>query len=335
MKSFRERNPVPIAVLGLVGIVAAGLLTFYSNSLPFLSHVTDYSAQFHDASGLKADDDVRVAGVRVGNIDSISLDHTVVRVHFHLSGVWIGDLTTAAIKIKTLLGQEYLALDPHGTTRQDPHRPIPVSRTTTPIDVSAALSGLARTTGAIDTKQLASSFEVLAQTFADTPAAVQASLKGLRALSQTIASRDAGLRQLAANSATITATLVTDNTAVSQLITDGGQLLDELHARSAAITQLLTGTTLFAKQLTGLAHDNGARLGPALAQLTKVTDVLLANKTHLEMALRLIGPYYSMLTDATGSGHWLDVYLCGLFDASDAPELDSTAVRNCTPAGAR
>jgi phospholipid/cholesterol/gamma-HCH transport system substrate-binding protein len=335
MKSFSERNTVRVAVVGLVAMVGVGALIFYSNSLPFLNSSTDYSATFTDASGLRADDDVRVSGVRVGSVDSISLDRTHVRVRFHVSGVWLGDETVAAIKIKTLLGQEYVALDPRGTRRQDPASTIPATRTTTPVDVSEALSKLAVTTDDIDTAQLADSFETLAKAFADTPAAVRTSLQGLTALSQTIASRDSKLRELAGRSNSLTSLLVEDRTQVESLITDGSKLLDELQARSSAITALLTGTESFATELTGLVHDNSSSLRPALDELSKVTTVLSANRTNIDKALRLIGPYYSLLTDATGNGHWMDIYLCGLFDSSDAPELNATALRNCTPAGAK
>ena len=66
-------------------------------------------------------------------------------------------------------------------------------------------------------------------------------------------------------------------------------------------------------------------LGPALAQLSKVSQILDSNRSHIEDALRLIGPYYSLLNNAAGNGHWVDIYLCGLFTANDVPLLDSTA----------
>jgi phospholipid/cholesterol/gamma-HCH transport system substrate-binding protein len=51
--------------------------------------------------------------------------------------------------------------------------------------------------------------------------------------------------------------------------------------------------------------------------------------------VKKLGPYYRLLTSAMGNGHWVDAYVCGLFDDQDAPVLDNDVVRNCHPGGAK
>jgi phospholipid/cholesterol/gamma-HCH transport system substrate-binding protein len=333
MKAFNERNPIVIAIVGLVALIVLGLGTFYSNDLPFIGSGTTYSAYFTDAGGLQDGNDVRIAGVKVGQVQSIALDGTKVKVEFDVKDAWVGNQSTASIRIKTLLGQEYLAIAPQGDAAQDSGTPIPATRTTTPIDVVQALSGLSDTAGNIDTTQLSKSFEVLSAAFKQTPSTVRATLQGLSALSRTIASRDAKLRELATNARQVTGTLAQSNDQFTALINDGGLLLQELQDRSAAITSLLDGARQLATQLSGLVADNQRTIGPALASLQKVTAILAANQQNLSSALRLIGPYYSLLNDAAGNGHWVDAYLCGLFDANDDPILSANVVRNCNPGG--
>jgi phospholipid/cholesterol/gamma-HCH transport system substrate-binding protein len=171
----------------------------------------------------------------------------------------------------------------------------------------------------------------MADAFRNTPSVVRASLNGLSRLSQTIASRDNALALLVQNTRRITAVLSQNNPHIDALVRDGNLLLRELQGRSAAITTLLTGTQKLSAQLIGLVHDNNASLSPALAQLSRVTDILQRNQGNLDNALRLIGPYYTLLNDAVGNGPWLDVYLCGLFAANGDPQLNSTAQRNCAP----
>ena len=77
-------------------------------------------------------------------------------------------------------------------------------------------------------------------------------------------------------------------------------------------------------------EDRSARHCNSLKQ---VTEILVANKGNLNKALQLIGPYYTMLNDAAGNGHWVDAYICGLFDSNDDPILSSTVVRDCAPGG--
>lgn len=331
MRSFTERNPVTIAVVGLLAAVAVVLTAFYWKKLPLVNNTTGYHAVFAEAAGLRSGDDVLVAGVSVGTVSGVSLEGGHVRVDFDVDGTWIGDRSTAAIKIKTLLGRKFLAIDPLGAKPLDPGVAIPLSRTTSPYDVTTALEGLGGRLGQIRTTQLARSFTAIADSFRNTPSVVRASLSGLSRLSRTIASRDNALGLLVQNTRRITAVLSRNDPHVQALVRDGNLLLRELQGRSAAITTLLRGTRALSAQLVGLVHDNDAVLGPALTQLSRITSVLQRNQGNLDNALRLIGPYYTVLNDAVGNGPWLDVYLCGLFAPNGDPQLNATAQRNCAP----
>ena len=333
MKSFSERNPITVAVVAISVLVLIVLGTFYNQDLPFIGGGDVYAADFRDASGLRSGDDVSIAGVRVGSVDSISLAGDHVRVTFRVKDAWLGDASTASIEIASLLGTEYISIDPRGSHALSPSDTIPLSRTTTPIEPAAAFQGLGRDVSQIDTAQLAKSFDTLSAAFRDTPASVRAALGGLSRISHTIASRDAQLQQLARNTAGVTRTLSDNNANVAALVADGSRLLTVLRQRSASITALLRGTQNLSQQIDGLVHDNDATLGPALAKLSRVTKILSANRGHIDEALRLIGPYYSLLTNATGNGRWLDIYLCGLFTNSGAPVLNATATRDCQPGG--
>ncbi|HET6877898.1 MAG TPA: MCE family protein [Jatrophihabitans sp.] len=331
MKSFNERNPVTIAVVGMLAIAVIALGTFYWNHLPLVGNSTGYVADFAEAGGLQSGDDVRVAGVKVGTVSDVSLEGTHVRVDFDVAGTWIGDRSTAAIGIKTLLGRKYLAVDPLGDHALPAGATIPLARTTALYDVTTALEGLGSQLGHIDTAQLGRSFEAIAGAFRNTPASVRASLRGLTALSRTIASRDDELALLVRNTRRITDVLAADNPQIDALLRDGNLLLSELQRRSAAVTALFNGTQQLSRQLTGLVADNNATLAPALTQLNRVTTLLENNQANLDNALRLIGPYYSLLNDAVGTGPWLDTYICGLFTLRGVPQLNSTAQRNCAP----
>jgi phospholipid/cholesterol/gamma-HCH transport system substrate-binding protein len=311
--------------------VVVVLAAFYWKRLPLLNNSAGYHADFAEAAGLRSGDGVLVAGVSVGTVSGVSLEGDHVRVDFDVDGTWIGNRSTAAIKIKTLLGRKYLAVDPLGSTAQNPGSAIPLDRTSAPYDVTTALEGLGGRLGQIRTGQLARSFTAIADTFRHTPAVVRSSLAGLSRLSQTIASRDDALALLVQNTRRITAVLSRNDPHIDALVRDGNLLLRELQGRSAAITALLRGTQQLSRQLTGLVADNDATLGPALDQLGRITTILQRNQGNLQNALRLIGPYYSLLDDAVGNGPWLDVYLCGLFAANGDPQLNSTAQRNCAP----
>ncbi|HEX9336140.1 MAG TPA: MCE family protein [Pseudonocardiaceae bacterium] len=327
---MRPRRPVLTGFVGLVVLMVIGIAAYFADDLPLIGGGTTYAADFTEAAGLVSGNQVVVAGVKVGQVTGVGLAGNHVRVTFRVKGVWIGNASTAAIKIRTLLGEKYLAVDPLGSADQNPHQDIPISRTVSPYDVTAALGGLATTVGQINTQQLARSFEALAATFAGTPPELHQALTGLSALSQTISSRDNELAQLLANTQHITATLADDDSQFQALLSDGNQLLAELQARRDTIGSLLTGTQALATQLSGLVSDNNAQLAPMLAELDQVTDVLRRNQDNLTKALSLAGPYYRMVGNTLGNGRWMDAYLCGLILPSYLPP-GSVPSQGCLP----
>jgi phospholipid/cholesterol/gamma-HCH transport system substrate-binding protein len=307
-----NRRPVLAGIAGIVLAAVLALVAFNADRLPIIGGGTTYTADFTESAGLRSGNEVRVAGVKVGTVTSVALHGGVVRVDFRVKDTWVGDASTAAIRIKTVLGEKFLALDPLGAGPQDPDVTIPAARTASPYDVTEAFGELSDTVDQIDTDALAKSFEVMSDTFRDTPDSVRGALRGLSDLSRTISSRDAQLAQLLAATKQITGRLADDNTRFQALLADGNLLLAEVQRRRDAIAALLTGTRELSQQISGLVADNTATLGPALASLDRVTDVLQRNQDNLSRALALAGPYYRMVGNAIGNGRWFDAYLCGL-----------------------
>jgi phospholipid/cholesterol/gamma-HCH transport system substrate-binding protein len=312
MRPFRERNPIPIGLVSMAVLVGLLLAALNIDSLPVIGGGTRYSAHFSEAAGLREGDEVRVAGVLAGRVRGVELDGDRVRVTFTVSDAWVGDETTAYIKIKSVLGQKYVALDPRGDDVQDPDATIPLQRTASPYDVLEAFRGLAETQNEIDTDQLAQSLTVLADSVRDSPVEVRNALDGLSRLSRTISTRDSELATLLANSRDVSALLASRTGELEKLVADGNLLLAELQERRNAISRLLDGTKALSAQLRGLVGDNTAQLRPALEQLEKVTDLLIRNQQKLSEGLYLMGPFVRLFTPAIGNGRWFDNYVYGV-----------------------
>jgi phospholipid/cholesterol/gamma-HCH transport system substrate-binding protein len=303
--------------VGLIGVLVGALLllaAFHIDDLPLVGGGDAHSAAFRDASGLAPGNEVRIAGVKVGKVTAIELAHgqvgPYVKVSFRTKGAELGQETGATIRIKTVLGQKYLALLPRGagTLKEE----IPLARTASPFDVMEAVQGLAGTLDQIDTGQLAQAFTVLSQTFQDTPASVKASLTGLSRLSQTVAQRDEQLRQLLARAHGVTQVLADRDEEFRKLLGDANLLLAEVQKRSAAIHTLLTATSELADQLSGLVGDNRETLKPALQKLRAVVAVLQRNRTRLEATLSTLAPFVNAFANVVGNGRWFDSYVDGM-----------------------
>lgn len=309
-KPFSSRNPTTIGAIGLVLIIVLLWAAFNADSLPIIGGGTTYSAYFSEDANLRPNDEVQIAGVKVGKVDSVSLDGDRVKVTFKIKNAFVGDHSTIAIKIKTLLGAKFLSIDSTGSNAQDPGTTIPLSRTTSPFDIYPAFSELTRKVQNIHTGKLAKALGTLSSDFRNTPKSVHTVLSGLSRLSDTIASRDQELRTLLARTNQVTGVLADRDTQLQKLFHDGGLLLDELNARRDEIHSLLVNTTTLSVQLRGLVQDNQKTIGPLLDSLDRILTLLRHNQDSLDRGLALLAPFYRVFNNTIGNGRWFDNYIC-------------------------
>ena len=310
---FREKNPVIVGAVSLVVITVMVLAAFRAEDLPLIGGGDTYYAAFTEAGGLKANDEVRVAGVRVGKVQSVDLDGDHVKVEFTVDqGVDFGRDTGAGIRVKTLLGAMYLSLVPNGAGQLPEESEIPVSRTTSPYDVVEAFSGLADTSERIDTDQLATSLDTLSSLMKNTPEEFQSALRGVSALSQNIAARDDQLNELLGNMQKVSKVLGDRNGDLVTLMKDGDKLFRALVGRREAVHDLLVSTSELSRQLTALVRSTRADLKPALDHLDSVLDMLRKNQENLDNSLRLMAPFYRVFANTLGTGPWFDTYIQNL-----------------------
>ena len=310
---FRERNPVPIGLAGLVVIALLLFAAFNAASLPLIGGGSAYSAAFSEAGGIKPDDDVRIAGVKVGKVTGVDLEAGHVRVDFVITeDAPFGPTTRAAVRMKTILGEKYLALEPDGQGRLESGSQIPLGRTVSSYDVVTAFQDLTTTTERIDTNALAESLTVLATEFKDSPEHVRSTLDGLSRLSRTIAGRDEQLGRLLDRTEGVTGLVATRTDQLQSLIKDADLLMVELARRRQDIRTLFTNTSALAQQLTGLVRDNRAQLGPALRELHTTLAMLQKHDAALQRTLALMAPFTRVYANTLGTGRWFDTWVANL-----------------------
>jgi len=321
---FRERNPVIIGAVGLVVIAAMMLAAFRADQLPLIGGGDTYYAAFSESGGLKANDPVMIAGVRVGKVKTVELDGDQVVAELQLDReVDLGDRTGADIKIRTLLGAMFVALNPQGEGSLDEGATIPVERTTSPFDVVDAFEGLAETAEEIDTDQLATALDTLATLTDNTPQQFREALDGVSRLSANIAQRDEQLASLLQNTRTVTGVLNERNDDIVRLLEDGDVLFQALVERRASISNLLQATSRLSQELTRLVRDSREDLRPALEHLDNVVDVLNRNQSNLDTSLRLMAPFYRVFANTLGTGPWFDTYIQNL---PPVPDLNNPQI---------
>ena len=312
MLPFREQNKTVIGAVGITVILLLVAMAFSADKLPVIGGGKVYQAAFSEAAGLQPNDEVRVAGVKVGKVTGVDLDGERVIVHFRVKNADFGKNSRADIRIKTVLGRKFLMLTPDGPGQLGTDDLIPLTRTSSPYDISEAFQGLASTVGEIDTAQLEKSFVTLADAFKDTPDEVRTSLTGLSRLSRTIASRDDQLKLLLERSRTVTAVLSQRDEDLTAFMADASLILQEVRKRREAIHQLLVTTVTLSEQLIALTRENRATLAPALERLHNVVEVLKANQANIDKALPRLASFTRIFANNLGNGRWFDTIVQNL-----------------------
>lgn len=313
MKPFRERNPVIIGAISIAVLVLMLTAAFRAQDLPLIGGGDTYYAEFDEAGGLKVNDEVRLAGVRIGKVDSIEIADGKVKVGFQIkTDAEFGDETRAAIKVKTILGSMFLSLEPAGSGQLDEGDTIPADRTTSPFDVVDAFEGLAETSADIDTDQLAASLTTLADLTRNTPEEFQAALKGVSALSEVVASRDEEINRLLQSLKRVSTVLDARDEDIIALMRDADILFRALLERREAIHNILVATVTLSQELTALVRDSRADLKPALRHLESVLAVINKNEDNLDRSLQLMAPFYTVFANVFANGPWWDTYIANM-----------------------
>jgi phospholipid/cholesterol/gamma-HCH transport system substrate-binding protein len=308
MKRFSERNPFVIAVVGTALLVITTLIAVNFSKLPFINDHTSYGAAFADSAGLAQGDPVAISGVDVGNVTGLSLSGSHVLVTFTVqNGVRLGHGTSAAAKVLTPLGQEYLDIAPAGPGAMPSGSVIPENRTAETQTIISTIAHSANVLGKINIEQLQQALATTDQTLQSIPAKTTASmLSGLAQLSSVIGTRSSELNELVTNVATLSKTLADHGNQIFTLIGQSDLLLQVLTQRHQAIQQLLQSTASLTTQLESLISAHQAQMTPLLNDLQTVSAVLAKDSGDLAQAIPLLASANKYLANVTGSGQFGD-----------------------------
>lgn len=282
-------------VLGLAA--TAYMLANQSTTAPWAERVA-YSVDFREAFAIapRAGQEVRIAGVEVGEIVGAEVTEAGARVHVALrpEHATVHQDATARLRPKTVLNEIYLALEPGtpGSPELDPGGVIPGSQTVTGVQLDQALADIDPDAREALEALLVTLDEVLPGR-ADDVVALIASVEDIaedvHPLAEVLAEREDLLSDLVGDLSVVAASLGTRDRAIAELVSSAGETLEVLGARESELAEALrllpdvleTGTSSLTRveALTGdldpiLADlgDGASDLGPALREVAELAE---------------------------------------------------------------
>jgi phospholipid/cholesterol/gamma-HCH transport system substrate-binding protein len=327
MKPFRERNAIVVGLVSVGVLTLAMLFAFSLNRLTFLRRVHTVSADFADAAGLSADNEVRVAGLKVGKVKSVRLAEPDgqgvtdrVRVEMEVSnGVDLGDLTEGEIKLKTILGSKFVELVPKGTEPLE--GAIPLERTRIPFELYEVTNQTVGTLGEVDAKALNEGLRTLAELFDDPNGNLGRAMDGLSKATKGLKERQGEFEDLIRYGGQILETLGSRSEALGRIFDSGAELLGALSTRRDALARFVSGSNDLAAELSDFLDANRANLDPALEDLHRTLLVVRKDIKPLEDALKTLGPGAKSFGSAFLQGHWGDIWIQTILDLPIPPIL--------------
>jgi phospholipid/cholesterol/gamma-HCH transport system substrate-binding protein len=314
MNKYRGAGLIRAGFIGVVLVVLVIAVGLSTEQLVQRATAVRYQALFSEAGGLAVGNDVMVSGTKVGSVSKMSLRNGDALVTFALKGsVALGSDSRAHIKTGSLLGQRVLTVESAGSGRMRPMHVIPVSHTSSPYSLTEALSDFSANFGGTNTETLNQSLDTLSATLNQIAPQLGPAFDGVTRLSQALNSRNQTLGELLKGAADVTGVLSQRSEQVNTLILNANDLLEVLVARRQAIVQLLANTSAVAKQLSGLVHDNEAKLAPTLKKLNSVTAMLQKNKDNIAKALPGLAKFQLTQGETVSSGFYYQSFAPNAF----------------------
>jgi phospholipid/cholesterol/gamma-HCH transport system substrate-binding protein len=302
---LNRRDPFRIGLLTIVLGAVLGLLVVMVTFVSFGTR--SYTAVLEQTAGLRAGEDVEVYGVPKGEVKSVELAGDVVKVRFVLDkGITLGDRSTAAVKVATLLGTHYLAVAPAGSGQVDT---IPLARTSVPFNLQDVLEKGTANLEQLDPELLARARTEASKTLTATNDQIGPALTGIARLSEAVQSRSDQTGQLLAAARGVTSQLSASSADIVALMRQANLVIGEITQRREAIHTLLVETTTLATNLGGVIDETRDDMAPAFRQLNAVLHTLREEDSNLKDVLAKIAPTVRYFANATGNGAWADLWL--------------------------
>jgi phospholipid/cholesterol/gamma-HCH transport system substrate-binding protein len=306
MKALADRNPFRVGLVALAAGVVLGLVVLVVSVVPFGQRT--YTAVLAQSAGLRAQEDVQVNGVRVGEVRSVELVGQAVHVRFTVDkDVHLGARTSAAVKVATLLGTHFLAVDPGGSGELA-DRTIPLERTSVPFNLQDVLDRGTARIQELDAPQLARMFSVLADQLAPSTDDLGPALSGVVRLSDAVAQRSDQFGDLLRGAQRVTRQLADGSADLVDLMKQTNLVVSEVTARRDAIHKLLVEASRRAGNVNAVIDSTRADVGPALAAINSALAELRRQDRTLRSVLRTMAPAARYVANATGNAPYGNLY---------------------------
>jgi len=309
---------IPRELWKLVAFVVSGLLTLVALHATLAR--TDgrpeatYAALMTDVSGLEPGDLVKIAGVRVGQVETVEMStNNRVKVTFGVvDDTTLTDQTQFMVRYENLLGDRYaeLAQAPHQGTKLAPNATIPPSRTKPALDLDVLLNGFKPLFNGLDPQQVNELANNLIATLQGQGGTIRSLLEQTSSLTNGLADDDQVIGSLIENLNTLLGSLDDRDEQLRTTITQLRSVISGLADDRDPIGDSIGDIALLTERLNALFTDVRRPFKSTTIALKDLADLLNTNQKTLNLVLSQLPAAYDLITRVGSHGNFFNFYLC-------------------------
>nr|WP_143229296.1 MlaD family protein [Actinophytocola xanthii] len=295
-----------------------------------LGPTTGYAARFTDATGLNVGDDIRMSGVRVGQVSSIEVvDDRLAEVRFDVeAGRELPASVTATIKYRNLIGQRYVALgvgtggDPNDVLAPD--GVIPPERTRPALNLTVLFNGFRPLFEALDPAEVNTLAAELVQVLQGEGGTIDSVLAHTASLTTTVAGKDQVIGRVIDNLNTVLDTVNNRTGEVSELIDQLQELATGLAAQREPIGDAISALGELTESTAGLLGEARPAVTQDVAALGALAGNLADHGDTVDRFLAGLPHKLQTINRVSSYGGWFNYYLCGMSGRVGVSDLGVT-----------
>jgi phospholipid/cholesterol/gamma-HCH transport system substrate-binding protein len=278
---------------------------------------TGYSALFTNASGLRAGEFVRAAGVEVGKVSKVTLidgDRQVLVAFTVERSLSLDQATSASVRYLNLIGDRYLELKRGDSGRLlAPGATIPLEHTAPALDLDALIGGFRPLFKALDPDKVNKIAQSIITVFQGQGATISDILDQTTSLTTTLADRDRAIGEIINNLNTVLATTVKHEKEFDGTVDKLEVLITGLKNRADPLAAAVAHIGGAAGTLDDLLGEDRPRLHSTVGYLEGIQQPIINELPTLDDVLRKLPDAYRIIGRAGGTyGDFFNFYLCDL-----------------------
>jgi phospholipid/cholesterol/gamma-HCH transport system substrate-binding protein len=327
---------IKLGIFTLISVFVTGLLIVIMGNVGFGAG-KEYKAIFSSATLLEKGDDVRIAGVSVGEVKEVEhWDRNHARVTFRVKAeVEVTTVTRAEIRFQNLVGDRYMALEEGKgaaeAERLDEGDTIPIELTEPSLDLTMLFNGFQPLFQALNPDEVNQLSLNLVRVLQGEGGTIRSLLESTASLTGTLADRDELIGEVITNLSETLETVNDRSQQLNQLVVELKGWMTDLAADRRTIGSSLQNISTLTETVADLLVQGRPLLRDDIALLRKVARTLSKPENEAILA-ELLDNLPESMTDQTRTGtygSWYSYYLCRVGGSiklpvlSDIPGLDA------------